>query len=110
MFQHILLPTDGSRLSTKAVKQAIKVAAALGARITAMTVVGKYQSHLMNEGFIMPDVPAMQKRFEKAESAAGKKILEAVRQSAAEADVKCDFVIATSDFPYDAIIKQARKS
>ena len=38
MYKHILLPTDGSKLSNAAVKQAIKMAKTLGAKITAVHV------------------------------------------------------------------------
>lgn len=38
MFQHILLPTDGSELSMKAVQHGLALAKALGAKVTAMTV------------------------------------------------------------------------
>jgi nucleotide-binding universal stress UspA family protein len=110
MFKHILLPTDGSKLSDKAVKQAISVAGALGAKITAVNVVGEYHLHLQDEGFDMPEIPALKKRFEEAEAARAKKILDAVRKSASEAGVECDAVTATSDVPYEAIIKQAKKS
>ncbi len=110
MFKHILLPTDGSKLSDKAVKQAIKVAGALGAKITAVNVLGEYNLHLQDEGFVMPEIPALKKRFEEAEAARAKKILDAVRKSASEAGVECDAVTVTSDVPYDAIIKQAKKS
>jgi nucleotide-binding universal stress UspA family protein len=59
MFKHILLPTDGSKLSDKAVKQAISVAGALGAKITAVNVVGEYHLHLQDEGFVMPEIPVL---------------------------------------------------
>lgn len=110
MFKHILVPTDGSKLSTKSVKQAIKVAAALGARITAVNIVGQYQMHLLDDGFIVPDVPVMKKRYEEVETVVAEKILDAVRKSAAEAGVECDTVIATDDLPYNAIIAQAKQS
>jgi nucleotide-binding universal stress UspA family protein len=54
MFKHILLPTDGSKLSNKAVKQAISVASLLGARITAMNVMKQNHIPLMDEGFLVP--------------------------------------------------------
>ncbi|MCB1520863.1 MAG: universal stress protein [Hyphomicrobiaceae bacterium] len=38
MFNHILIPTDGSELSLKAVRHGIALAKALGAKVTAMTV------------------------------------------------------------------------
>lgn len=110
MFKHILLPTDGSKLSNKAVKKAIGLARALGVKITAVNVVGEYHLRLQDEGFVMPEIAFLKKRFEEAEAARAKKILDAVRKSASEAGVKCDAVTPTSDVPYDAIIKQAKKS
>ena len=39
MYRHILVPTDGSKLSTKAVKTAVRLAGMLGAELTAMYVI-----------------------------------------------------------------------
>ena len=38
MYKHILLPTDGTKLSEKAIKQGVGLAQALNARVTAITV------------------------------------------------------------------------
>ncbi len=38
MFQHLLVPTDGSPASQSAARQAVALAARLGARVTALTV------------------------------------------------------------------------
>jgi len=38
MYRHILVPTDGSPLSEKAVTQAMALAKSLGAKVTAVTV------------------------------------------------------------------------
>jgi len=46
IFQHILLPTDGSKLSDKAAKQAIKTAKELGAKITAIHVMPDYGKYV----------------------------------------------------------------
>lgn len=111
MLKHILLPTDGSKLSKKAVKQAIEVAKQLEARITAVYVVGEYSLHFLDDdGFIMPGVSVLKKRFEEVESAVAKKILDAVKKSAADAGVECDAVTLTSNLPYDAIVGEAKKS
>jgi nucleotide-binding universal stress UspA family protein len=50
MYQNILVPTDGSELSIKAVEQAIEFAKAQGAKITAVHVVGGYHRVLPDEG------------------------------------------------------------
>jgi nucleotide-binding universal stress UspA family protein len=39
MYQHILLPTDGSELSAAAIKSALQLAKLLGARVTGLCVV-----------------------------------------------------------------------
>lgn len=109
MFQHILLPTDGSKLSYKAVQQAIEVAKALGAKITALHIVGGYHPVLRDEGFAMPEIPALKKRLEEEEAAGAKKILGPVKEAAQMSGVECDLVVATSDVPYEMIINQATK-
>lgn len=38
MFEHVLIPTDGSDLSLRAVKKGLALAKAVGAKVTAMTV------------------------------------------------------------------------
>ena len=107
--KHILLPTDGSKLSNQAVKQAIELAKALGAKITAVHVVGGYHQFLPDEGFVMPEIPALKKRFEQEQAVRAKKILDSVKGAAQMAGVACDVVVATSDVPYEMIIKQATK-
>ena len=109
MFKHILLPTDGSKLSNKAVKQAIEVAKELGAKITAVHIVGDYHLALPDEGFEMPEIPTLKKRFEEEGATRAKKILGAVKAAAKIAGVECDVVMATSDVPYKTIINEATK-
>lgn len=38
MFEHVLIPTDGSELSLQAVRSGLALAKAVGAKVTAMTV------------------------------------------------------------------------
>ena len=110
MYKHIRLPTDGSKLSDKGVRQAIKMARALRAKITAVHVVGNYQPVLdQDEGF-RPVIPAMRKAFEDRAAAYAMRILGPVKAAASKSGVKCDTVVATGDLPYEMIIKQARKS
>jgi nucleotide-binding universal stress UspA family protein len=112
MFKHILLPTDGSKLSNTGVKEAIKLAGALRAKITAIHVVGNYHQHIHNwdDGFMTPEILALRKDFENRAAAHAKTILDLVRAAAARAGVKCDTVVATGDLPYEMIIRQAKKS
>ena len=43
MFRHILIPTDGSDLSRKAVLYGVQLAKASGARVTALTLTEPYR-------------------------------------------------------------------
>lgn len=109
MYKHILLPTDGSPLSEKAVKQCIKLAKSIGAKVTAINVTPEYQM-IMNEGFVMPNTAQIKKRFEEEIGQRSKKLLAAVKASAGAAGVDCDSVSVASGVPYEAIIKQAKKA
>ena len=108
MYKSILVPTDGSKLSAKAVKQAIKFAKTIGAKITAFNVMPEYQV-AMDEGFIVPTVAPLKKRFEEEVAARSKTILDGVRAEAVAAGVECEGVSVTSNAPWDVIIKQATK-
>jgi len=109
MFKQILLPTDGSELSGKAVKQAIEVAKALGAKITALHIVGNYHLVLQDEGFSTPQIAVLKKRLEEEKAARAKRILGSVEEAAKTAGVECDVATAISDVPYEMIIEQATR-
>ncbi|MGP1609553.1 MAG: universal stress protein [Burkholderiales bacterium] len=112
MFKHMLLPTDGSKLSKKGVTEAILLAKSLGAKITAVHVVNSYRQHIYDQedGFMIPEMPAFKSDFEDRAAARAKAILGPVKAAAGKAGVKCDTVVATGDLPYEMIIKQAKKS
>ena len=110
MFKNILLATDGSALSGKGAELAIKMAKALGARITAVHVVREYEEGMGYGGIVMPKMPVLKKRFEVKMAANAKSVLDPVKQAATEAKVTCDTVVATGENPYRMIIEQAKQS
>ncbi|MFO7707922.1 MAG: universal stress protein [Desulfobacterales bacterium] len=105
MFKHILLPTDGSELSGKAVEQGIRLAASLGARVTALSVMPK-QPTLFYHARISPEALEEAARYSKE---AADTYLSAVRKRAADAGVACEVVFERNDSPYEAIIQQAEQ-
>jgi nucleotide-binding universal stress UspA family protein len=111
MFKRILVPTDGAKLSAKAVKAAINLAKAFGAKITILHVMPAHQMFL-DEGFVVPRTTSQSLRmqFKKQTSALSKEILGAVRNETVAAGVACDVASVVGKSPYDAIIKQAQKS
>ena len=57
MYKHILVSTDGSKLSAKAIRMAVKLADATGAKVTGVYVIPPYVAPAYGEGVMyMPAV------------------------------------------------------
>ena len=111
MFKSILVPTDGSKLSAKAVDAAINIAKAFGAKITTLQVMPEHQMFL-DEGFVVPTETSRSliTEFKKQTAECSKEILDEARIRATASGVGCEVVSVANNSPYDAIIKQATKS
>ena len=107
VYQHILIPTDGSKLSDRAALAGVKLAAALGARVTGLFVAPP-ATPLVYEHFMPVKYMPPQAHAEAIERAA-ERALGAVKKAAAAAGVSCDGVSLTGDFPADAIVQTASK-
>lgn len=107
MFKHILLPTDGSKLSSKAIKQGIDLAKKSRARITAIHVVPEFKL-MVDDGITMLS-PALKKRFEDEGRKRAQKMLDDVAQLARARGVRCATLCVASDLPYQEIIAAAKK-
>ena len=107
MYQRILVPTDGSTLSKKAVKSAIELAKATGAELVALNVVPRYpMSYLEGSVIRTPDEVA---RVEKQWAEQGQALAQKVQESAEAAGVKAKSVVAKSDLVAEAILAAVRK-
>lgn len=109
MYKHILLPTDGSRLAAKGVKQGIALAQAIGANVTVLNVAPEFQM-VIDEGFVLPNITALKKRFDEQTAKQAKKIVDAVAADARAAGLKCETVVDQSARPYEAILQHAKKA
>lgn len=107
MFKHILLPTDGSPVSDKAVKRGIEFAKKIKARVTALHVVPEFK-FMADEG-ITPLSPALKKRFQDEGMARAKAMLEAVAKQARARGVRCTTLCVSSDQPHQEIVATARR-
>jgi nucleotide-binding universal stress UspA family protein len=107
MFKHILLPTDGSKLSDRAVRLGIRFAGRMKARVTALHVMPAFGA-IADEGFA-PFSPALRKRLEDEARARADKILEAIARNARTRKVRCAMLTVASDLAYQVIIATARK-
>jgi nucleotide-binding universal stress UspA family protein len=107
VYKHILVPTDGSRLSASAVKTATRLASSLSARVTAFHVMAPYIGPTYGEGAgPIPSLAAEdhRKRVRKLAKAALKKACEEAQASR----VACATSSVTSDRPWLAIVDAAR--
>lgn len=104
MFKKILLPTDGSELSVKAMNGALEVAAQLGASVVGVTVVEPYSYSSLSE-YRPESFDDYQARMEKA----AQERLAKLEEAAKLAKVAVETVIVNSFSPYEAIIDTANK-
>jgi nucleotide-binding universal stress UspA family protein len=104
MFKKILLPTDGSELSAKAVQGALKMASQLGASVVGLTVVEPYSYSTLSEYR-----PETLEAFEARNAQAAEQRLAPLVQAAKDAKVPCETEMVKSFSPYEAIIDTAKK-
>ncbi|OGA03598.1 MAG: hypothetical protein A3I00_06080 [Betaproteobacteria bacterium RIFCSPLOWO2_02_FULL_64_12] len=109
MFKHILIPTDGTELSEKAIRQGIAFAKSIGARVTAFHAAPRYHHVTLQEGaFKAVDLP-MHREFDEQDKARAETFLEIARKAAREAGVPCESLVEINNFPHEAIIKAAQE-
>ena len=108
MFEHILVPTDGSKLSLKAIKTAVGLAGALNARVTGLHVLPATTYDFVGDIVTTRLLTADEAR--KREQTAEKKVFANLQKIAAAAGVACAGTCVTSDDTYGTIIDRAKKS
>ena len=107
MYQRILVPTDGSTLSNKAVKSAIEQAATCGAELVALYVVPRYPVSYF-EGSISVSSSEVA-RTEKQWADKGQAVVDEVQKAAKAGGVKAKGVLARSDLVAESVIAAAKK-
>lgn len=105
MFKTILVPTDGSPLSEKAVEAAVKFAQTGGCRVVALSVCEPHHHAHMSEGSTVIDTDRYDRRMQ--EVAHG--YVNHVAEVAKEHNVPCDTVVKQSSHPYEEIIAAAKE-
>lgn len=107
MFRNILVPTDGSALSRKAIKKAVTLAAKTGARITGFHVAPSYKFNVYAD-YVPPDF-ILPKDYAIRATKVAARHLEPVKKACNASGVRCVTYHTCSDFPADAIVKAANK-
>ena len=110
MYKHILVATDGSRLSAKAIRTAAQLARTCGAKLTGAYVIAPYSAPVYGE--VVAYAPPMSaQRYKELVAKEAKKALAAVEIEAQTAGVPFDSVSTTNAQAWRGIIRvaQARK-
>jgi nucleotide-binding universal stress UspA family protein len=100
MFKHILIPTDGTDLSRKAVIYGVQLARTVGARVTAISVSEPYHVASM-DAVLVAETP---EEHEAQTARVAERALEQVRMAAEAASVGVETVREVHDQPFRAII------
>ena len=108
MFKHLLLPTDGSKFAERAVIHGLRMAQALGAKITLVTVVPEFRM-VADESFAVPMSGQFKQRYEKEAKARAEKMLAVLKVRADKAGLSNESLVVLGDQPYRQIIAAASK-
>jgi len=104
MFKHILIPTDGSDLSHKAVLYGVQLAKLTGGTVTALTVRAPYVVSSMDAIAVV----GSQETYEDEVKQYAERALDQAAVAAESAGVKLATVQVTHDQPFRAIIDTAK--
>ena len=107
MFRHILIPTDGSKLAAKGIKAGVKLAKALGAKVSGVYVALPYVPPVYGEAAIYYSGYSP-KEYKQIVEKAAKKALAVVEIEAQTAGVPCATRIVEDAPPWAGILKAAR--
>jgi len=105
MYKRILLPTDGSEASRRAIASGIAFAKSVGAEVVAMTATPEFHTFTVDSE-MLEETP---EQHAEAGRAQAQRLLDEVAAAARDAGVPCTGVQVVSDEPYEAIIKTARE-
>ncbi|RZJ61874.1 MAG: universal stress protein [Acidovorax sp.] len=107
MYKRILIPTDGSPLSDKAVNHGLALAALSGATVVALKVVPRYPRSYF-EGGMSVDLNDAQ-RIEAQWAAEAQAMVDKVKAEGGAQGVTVKAVVAKSDLVAEAVISAAKK-
>ena len=107
MYKHLLVATDGSKLSNKAVVQAVALAKSLGARLTAFYASRDYPVPIAAEGIVYE--PLSKKEYATIAAKEAAKVFAPALAKAKEAGIECGTQHVIGGAPWMGILNAAKK-
>lgn len=109
MYRHILFPHDGSELAIKAEKECIALARTLGAKVTAIQVVG-LRDFIPEEGVPRAIRHWVENELDSIVRGTPHGRLEELKKDAGANGVECEVVVKLGGEPFKGIVEQAAES
>ena len=107
MFKHILVPTDGSKLSLKAIDLAAGLANSGGAKVSVLYVAPTFPTMIGGDGYMV--TPMSVKEWNTSIAKTTTRVRDMVEKRAKAKSVAVQFLRAASDQPHVAIIDTAKR-
>lgn len=107
MFRNILLPTDGSALSRKAIRAGVALARTVGARVTGFYAPERYEILAYGEYF-PPDLMSREEWDNRSRKTA-ERFLAGIEKEAKAAGVKYAGFFLAATTPWEGIVEAAKK-
>ncbi len=107
MFKNILIATDGTKLSRKAIAAGIRLAKLSGAKVTAFFSPQQYEVLMYAE--YLPPTMLSRAEWDQRAAETAKKYLSEIEKAAASAEVSCNSVFEQSLAPWEAIVAATKK-
>ena len=107
MFKNILIPTDGSAISRKAIKAGIKLAQALGAKVTGYYGIVMLAPSLFGDGDLIDK--SIMNKLDRLARTTGETYLDEISKAAAAAGVEYSGFVSRPPSAYEGIIDAAKK-
>jgi nucleotide-binding universal stress UspA family protein len=104
MFKRILLPTDGSELSSRAVLAGVSFAKEVGAKVIGLTVMPDFKTFTANTDML----ESTEDEYLGTSETRGGKYLSTIANAASSVGVECTTTLVRSDDPHEAILRTAR--
>jgi len=105
MYKHILIATDGSDLSEKALHQGFALAKAIGADVTVATATEPWDAVIVGEvAVVLPP-----EKYEETAEANARNILDKAKQVAAQDNIEPHMLHVKGRHPAEGLIEAAKE-
>lgn len=105
MFKHILLPTDGSAISSAIVQNCVAFAKACGATVTGMHMIAPFQVLTPHAEML----ESTREQYRQDSQAHARRCLEEIEHAAREQGVPYKSLVCDGEQAYEVIIRTARE-